>query len=199
MHVKIRWKDYLNKRKELIARSFKDGMQVVKNTMQTGYSIENAFREAVKEVEFLYGKDNEVYIGFSKMTNLLSLNIPIEDAFFQFAEPIQNEDISYFAEILRYAKRTGGNLVQIIQNTAEIIADKIEIKQEINTIISGKKYEQIIMSIIPACIIMYMRVSSLGMMEKLYGNILGIMIMSICLIIYALGVILARKIVRIVV
>lgn len=179
--------------------SFKDGMQVVKNSIQTGYSIENAFKEAVKEIEFLYGKTNETYSYFLKITNLIALNVPIEDVFMQYAKEMDIEEILCFAEILKYAKRTGGNLIQIISNTTDIITEKIEVKQEIRTIISGKQYEQTIMSIVPALIILYMRVSSIGMMDKLYGNVVGVVIMSVCLAVYISGVFLARKIVRIVV
>ena len=37
------------------------------------------------------------------------------------------------------------------------------------------------------------------MMDKLYGNVVGVVIMSVCLAVYISGVFLARKIVRIVV
>ena len=199
IHAKHRLKEYEVKKKENISVSFKDGMQVVKNSIQTGYSVENAFKEAVREIEFLYGKTNETYMYFLKITNLIALNVPVEDAFLQYAKEMSIEDISCFAEILKYAKRTGGNLIQIIGNTTEIITEKIEVKQEIRTIISGKQYEQTIMSLVPVIIILYMRISSLGMMDKLYGNATGIIIMSICLAVYILSVWLAKKIVRIVV
>ena len=198
-HVKSRLIEYEIQRKEKISVSFKDGMQLVKNSIQTGYSIENAFKEAVKEIEFLYGKTNETYSYFLKITNLIALNVPIEDVFMQYAKEMDIEEILCFAEILKYAKRTGGNLIQIISNTTDIITEKIEVKQEIRTIITGKQYEQTIMSIVPALIILYMRVSSIGMMDKLYGNVVGVVIMSVCLAVYISGVFLARKIVRIVV
>ena len=48
----------------------------------------------------------------------------------------------YFAEVFRYAKRSGGDLMAVIKNTAQIIQQKEEVMSEVDTIISGKKMEQ---------------------------------------------------------
>lgn len=52
------------------------------------------------------------------------------------------EDIMYFAEIFRYAKRSGGDLMAVIKNTAQIIQQKEEVMSEVDTIISGKKWNR---------------------------------------------------------
>lgn len=52
------------------------------------------------------------------------LNIPIEQAFYQYAVESGTEEILDFAEILKFAKRSGGNMSHIIDNTANIITEK---------------------------------------------------------------------------
>ena len=47
---------------------------------------------------------------------------------------------------------------------------------------------------VPLGIILYMRFSSIGMMNKLYGNPAGIIIMTLCLIVYGVAILLAGKI-----
>ena len=194
IHCKIRFRGYRQTKNDHLAVAFKDGIQIIKSLLQTGYSIENAVRGSLAEMEMIYGKKNPAYKGFLKISNQLSLNVSIEEAFENFAIESKVEEISFFSEVLRYAKRSGGNLISIISNTTEIIADRIDVKREIRTITAARKYEQGIMNIVPLGIIMYMRVSSIGMMDKLYGNPIGIMIMSICLGIYAAAIILAGKI-----
>ena len=71
----------------------------------------------------------------------LNLNISIEDAFNEFAKECRVEEINNFSEILSYAKRSGGNLIQIIKNTTDSISEKIDVKREISTIISAKQFE----------------------------------------------------------
>ena len=46
---------------------FSDGMQAVSFALNTGYSIENAFAEAVGELELLYGKESSIVREFRMM------------------------------------------------------------------------------------------------------------------------------------
>lgn len=46
--------------------SFKDGIRFVNNSMHAGYSIENSFKEALIQMEQVYGKDDDTYKGFKK-------------------------------------------------------------------------------------------------------------------------------------
>lgn len=194
LHIWLRNKAYIVKCREKQIASFKDGIRFVNNSMHAGYSIENAFKEALIQMEQVYGKDDDTYKGFKKIVGRIMLNIPIEQAFYQYAVESGTEEILDFAEILKFAKRSGGNMSHIIDNTANIITEKISLKQEISTVIAGKKFEQMILSAVPAGIILYMRVSSFGTIEKLYGNMFGIIVMSVCLFIYIISVIIASRI-----
>ena len=53
--------------------------------MHAGYSIENSFKEALIQMEQVYGKDDDTYKGFKKIVGRIMLNIPIEQAFYQYA------------------------------------------------------------------------------------------------------------------
>lgn len=194
LHIWLRNKAYIVKCREKQIASFKDGIRFVNNSMHAGYSIENSFKEALIQMEQVYGKDDDTYKGFKKIVGRIMLNIPIEQAFYQYAVESGTEEILDFAEILKFAKRSGGNMSHIINNTANIITEKISLKQEISTVIAGKKFEQMILSAVPAGIILYMRVSSFGTIEKLYGNLFGIIVMSVCLFIYIVSVIIASRI-----
>lgn len=195
--VRKKIKVYDDRQKEKLAIAFKDGMQSVTAALVAGYSLENAFRESLSELELLHGKKSEIYTGFAKIVNQLSLNINIEDVFAQFAEKSRIEDIKSFSQVLNFAKKSGGNLIEIIKETTDAIGEKTEVRREINTIISAKKLESSIMNLVPAGIILYMRFTSGEMFQKLYGNITGIVIMTVCLAVYAGAKALSDRIVDI--
>ncbi|MEG0107764.1 MAG: type II secretion system protein F, partial [Lachnospiraceae bacterium] len=87
--------------------------------------------------------------------------------------------------------------IAIIHRAVRIICDKIDVKREIETIMSAKKLEFQVMSFIPFGILGYMRLSFPEFMNILYGNILGIVIMTGSLIAYGGAYLLGRKIVEI--
>lgn len=88
-------------------------------------------------------------------------------------------------------------MVSIIQSTVKQISDKIEVRREIETILAAKKYEFKIMAVIPYAIIGYMAVTFPEFMKCLYGNVLGIGVMTICLAGYLGAYYLGLKIITI--
>ena len=107
------------------------------------------------------------------------------------------EDIENFAAVFYTAKRTGGDMTQVIQKVARMLGDKIEVKKEIEATLAAKKSEQMVMSIMPAGIICYLKLTSPGFMDVLYGNIFGICAMTVCMVIYGFSYWLGVKIVDI--
>lgn len=184
----------VRKREELLAKQFKDGIIAVSFSLGVGYSIENAFREATREMVALHGEDSIIVREFMIICNRLSRNENIEEILEDFANKSRVEDIKYFAEVFKYAKRSGGDLIAISRNTARVITEKNEVQNDINTIISGKKMEQNIMNIIPFVIILYLRFTSPEFIMPLYNNLFGVFIMIICLGLYVFSIYIGNKI-----
>ena len=94
-------------------------------------------------------------------------------------------------------KKNGGNINHILRYGAEKISEKIQVKEEIQILISARAYELKLMTIIPAFIILYLSVTSPGYFQVLYFNPIGILIMSICLLIYIFAYYIGKKILNI--
>ena len=186
-----------SKERRQLVTQFKDGMVAVSFALNAGYSIENSFREAVKELMTLYGSQSAIVICFEKMLRRIKNNENIEDVLSEFAIKTQIEDIMYFADVFGYAKRSGGDLISIIKNTASTIRDKIEVDAQIQTAISGKKMESAVMAVMPFGILGYMKLSSPEFIDALYHNVIGVIFMSVCLVIIGCMNVVARKIVNI--
>ena len=106
-------------------------------------------------------------------------------------------DVTNFVDVFITAKRTGGDLMRIISATSKNINDKIEVRREIQTMITSKKFESNIMCLIPLGIILYMWMSSPGYMDCLYNNVFGIIVMSVFLLIYIGAYLLCRRLTKI--
>lgn len=197
IYIKDSALDFSKRSNQELLNQYKDGMLAVSFSLNVGYSIENSFKEAMQELKLLYGEKSEIVVQFKIIINRINVNENIEDILDDYAKKCNIEDILYFAEVFRYAKRSGGDLIAIIRNTANTINEKIEAKNEIDTVISGKKFEQKIMSMVPFGIILYLKVSSPEFIKGLYGNVLGIIIMSVCLILYVVSNRLAKRIINI--
>lgn len=196
-YLKRKKKELLKEQKRILNIQFKDGIMALSAALQAGYSIENGFKEALGDLQMLYGKDACIVKEFSAIVYKTSINLTAEQILDNLAERSGVEDVKNFSEVFRAAKRSGGRLPEIIKSTAEIISEKIEIKREIETVITGKSYEQKIMSKFPFFIILYIDITSPGFFKILYGNTAGVIIMTLCLGVYMFSCGIAEKIVDI--
>lgn len=185
------------KKKWELTLQFKDGILSLSNALIAGYSIENAFEEAVQDLRLLYGEDAQIIKEFQLINQQVKLNRNIEELLLDFGTRTGVEDIINFAEIVATAKRTGGDLVKIIRTTSRNVNDKIEVQREIETLVAAKKLEANIMSIVPVGIIVYLNTSMPGFLTPLYTTGMGRVVMSIAFLFYLLALLLLNKIVDI--
>lgn len=184
----------LKARRERLLQEFKEGMQAVSTALLAGYSMEHAWSEAEKELCELYGEDSLMYRELHLMNTAIRVNQPLEQVLSEFALRSGCEEIESFAEVFSFAKRSGGNFADIIRTTVCKIAGKIEVEQEIATALAGKKMEGRIMSAMPLLILTYLNLTAGDFLDTLYGNILGITVMSLALGVYAISIKLSEHI-----
>lgn len=184
----------IRERKNTLEQQFLDALRAVSTALLAGLSTENAWKEAQKEIGLLHGCQSYMYLEMDEMNRCVQMNIPLEQKLEEFAQRSKVESIVSFAEIFSFAKRSSGNFVQIIESTTARITQKYETGREIEVMIAAKKMEQKVMNVIPAGILLYLKISSMEFIDVLYGNILGICFMTGCLGVYCAAIALSDKI-----
>jgi len=197
MFIRKKRKQCTKERQWQLNLEFRDGITSLLAALNTGYSIEHAFEEARKDLKLIYEDNSLIMREFSYLVHQINMNITVERALNDFGERTGVEDIINFSEVFATAKRTGGDIIKVIQTTCNTIGDKIEIKREIKTLITAKKFEADIMKLIPFGILLYLMLSSPGFLNPLYHNILGVIIMTVLLGVYLGAYLLTEKIMAI--
>ena len=196
-HFKMMAEEVARKKDQEFLLQFKEAIQAMASALNTGYSVENALLEAQKELRLLYPEDARISREFLVMARQLRLHVPMEQILEEFAGRSGQEDVENFVAVFAAARKSGGDMISIIRNTANQIGDKIDVKREIDTVLAAKKYEFRVMAAIPYAIICYMSLSFPEFMDSLYGNIMGIGVMSACLTMYLGAYYLGARIIRI--
>nr|MBQ8253093.1 type II secretion system F family protein [Lachnospiraceae bacterium] len=184
-------------RRERLAQEFKQFILAFSASLKAGYSVENAFAEASGDLYLICGEGADMVVECRHICHQLQNNRVLEELMADFAERSGHGDIRDFAAIFSIAKRSGGNMNTIVQNTAAMIGEKIEVKREIALMLAARRAEQKVMNVVPIGIIGYMRWSSPGYFDGLYKTPFGILVMSICLFLYLCSYIFSRKIMNI--
>ena len=192
-----RRKPLQKKRVEKLTTEFRESITILSSYLAAGYSLENAMRECEGELRLLYGPKSMMVRELELMNHKVRMNVPAEQAWEEFAERSDVEDIRNFAQVIKVAKRSGGELNSMIARTADTIGDKIRIKEDIKTITSAKRLEQTIMNLVPIFIVIYIDVTSPGFFDPLYTGVVGRVIMTACLFVYLLAIYLSGRILSI--
>ena len=192
------WHDDISRKKEQeLRQQFRDSIQVMASALKAGYSVENAIREAGKDISPVYSEETRIRKEFERMERQMDMNMSAEEVLKGFAERTGQEDIENFVNVFAAAKKSGGDSIAVIRDAVKIISSKIDTEKEIQTMIASKKLEFDIMCAVPFAIILYMKLTFGEFLNVLYGNMAGAAIMSLCIFVYMGAYVYGRKIIRI--
>jgi tight adherence protein B len=194
-YPRLRTEYIIKKRKNELNLQFREALYSVSSSLSAGKSIEASFRDALRELSLQY-PDAETYIlkELELINKRISMNETIEAALADFAARSHLEDIINFTDVFSICKRTGGNLVQVMKNTAEIISEKIDVKQEINILLTEKKLEHKVLNLMPVLIVLLLSTSSEEFMAPVFTEPLGRVAMTVSLILFMVAFLISGKI-----
>lgn len=126
-------------KKKILNYQFKDALNGLSVAVQAGYSAENAVSACTRDLERLYPEDSDIVREFRYIESQQKVSVPVEELFLNFGERCRIEDIENFAAVFSTAKRSGGDMDKIIQTSARMLGDKIDVKKEIEATLAAKK------------------------------------------------------------
>lgn len=142
-------RDLCRKKEKEFRVQFSNAIQAMGAALKAGYSVENAIREAEKDLAPMYEENVRIRKEFRKMVHQLDMKMPAVSVMEQFSERMKQEDTEDFVTVFSSAKMSGGDSISIIRNAVKIISGKIDTEQEIQTMFASKKLEFEIMCAVP--------------------------------------------------
>lgn len=177
-------KEVTVKRKAKEQEQFVEYLGFLKEALLVGYSLEQAVGEAKKGM-LTAGREEDSFLqSVTRMERKMQLGTSVETAFSEWAETALCEDIGEFTEVLFIAKRTGGAVQQVIDNTERVIREKQETTRYIRSVLHSREYEAKIMKGMPFAMLLYLQVFMPEYLKPLYHNAVGIGVMCIVLLVY---------------
>lgn len=185
------------KQLQRVRHEFQELIQLLSGALRTGHSAENAMSEAAKQLQMMEG-DSCYMVGILNiMLARISIGEPSEQVWMEFANQCGLEEIKEFAKAFALAKRSGASMPFILQKITNQLVLKVQTKSQIETMLAGKKFEQKIMNLMPAGILLYMSITSPELLRVMYETTSGRVIMTVCFSIYIAAYLLSDRITQI--
>lgn len=190
----IRTREIIVNRRRKLTMQFKDMLYSLSSAVGSGSSVERAMTLVLEDMERQYASpDTYIVRELMLIVSKLSINQNIEDLFRDLADRSGIEDIRSFANIFEISKRTGGNMIQIIRQTSDIITQKIETRNEIETLLAEKKMEQKVMAIMPIALMFLLTQTTGDFMAPLFAGLTGRLVCTVALALVIVGFLWGKK------
>lgn len=160
LFVPMRVKSIIDKRKNELNHQFRDMLDALTTSLGAGKNVNDSFFGVYEDLKIQYEEDAYILKELEVIISGIHNNVAIEDVLEDFGNRSDNEDIRSFANVFKISYRKGGNIKDIIRNTHSILSDKMEISEDIETLVTSNKLEQNIMILMPIALICVIKMMS---------------------------------------
>lgn len=171
---------------------FFDMLEAMSVSMRAGNPVLKALQSARGDIELIYSENSDIIVELDIILSRFRNAMPLSQAFGDFARRSGLEDVSSFASVYATIEGKSSRADEIVRETQQIIADKMEIEMEIDTLMTAAKSEVNIMLLMPVVILGVIAYAGAGFMDAIYEGV-GRLIATGGLIVFVISYIMARK------
>lgn len=180
-----RWK---KKRLEKLEEQLPEVLRAIAGAMRAGKSLPLAIETVSKS--FSEPSKSE----FSLMALQMKLGALPEEAIREGGERTGAEDLLMFSSAVESARRSGGNLSEIIEKLAETVSKRLYIRLRVRTLSAQGRAQGYILGSIPFIMLLILYFLDKSMLITAFTHPLGIALMMLAGIFEAVGIVLMKKI-----
>ena len=145
----IRTQQIIDKKRSALNGQFRDMLEALNTSLGAGKNVMDSFIAVYDDLKVQYDEGAYILQELEVILSGMSNNVDIEDLLLDFGVRSGLDDIYSFANVFQICYRKGGNIKDTIRNTHDILSDKMEITEDIETIVTANKTEQNIMIVMP--------------------------------------------------
>ena len=186
-------KSAIEKRTVKLRIQFFDLLEAMSVAMRAGSTLLKSLQSAREDLILIYPQDSDIIVELDIIIGKFNNAVPMSTAFFDLAERSGLEDIASFASIYATIEGKSGRADEIVRETQQIIADKMEIEMEIETLLTAAKSEVNIMLFMPLLILGVIGYAGAGFMDAIYTTSAGRAVSTGGLIVFIISYVMARK------
>jgi tight adherence protein B len=186
---------YLNIAKARRRRAFTDqlpdALTLLVGALRAGYGLTQALQVLVNQLPAPASKE------FSRMVNVVSLGMPMQQALNDLAERIQTDDVGLTVTAITVQYQIGGNLAETLDTIAETIRSRIRIQRQIQALTAEERLTGYILAALPTVLGFVLFTMNPDYMSGLFAPGLPRLMCVAALILQFIGYLIIRRIIAI--
>jgi tight adherence protein B len=174
-----------------ISQALPDALDLMARSMQAGHAFASALQVAAKDCppplsHELRAVFEEINFGISTAQALQAL-----------AMRVASDDVRYFVVAVIIQSETGGNLAEILKNTAHLIRERQKIAGIVRVLSAEGRISAVILSLLPFALAALMGLLNPGFISRLWTDPMGLQLVYISLTLMAFGILWMWRLIQI--
>jgi Flp pilus assembly protein TadB len=166
-------------------------LQLVASSLRSGFSLAQALDGVVREgVEPIAGEVN-------RALSEARLGMALEDALDGISERMASTDWSWVVMAIRVQREVGGNLAEILLNTAGVMRERARLRRQVKALSAEGRLSAYVLIALPLLMAMYMFAVRRSYIRPLYTTGPGIAMLVFAIFLVLMGALWMRKVVTV--
>ena len=183
------WK--ARKRQELIASKLLDFTMALTNSMKAGMALPQALEAVTKRLS------GPIQEEFQQILREYRLGLELTEAFERLGTRVVCEDVKLLVTTIKLPTRTGGSLVEVLEEMVVTIRQRTEFQEKVKTLTAQGRFEALAISLSPIIAFGVLWFIDRELMEPLLTTGIGWCALGIIAALIAVGFFIINKIVTI--
>ena len=179
------------KRRAAFADQLDDTLSLVASGLRAGHSLPRAMDAVSHEAESPTAEE------FARILNQNRLGRDLGEALQLSAERMRSDDLAWVAQAVAIHREVGGNLSEVLDHVGETIRERNQIRRQVATLSAEGRMSANVLIALPVLIAVVLAVMSPGYLLGFLTTPLGWLMIAASLVLFAVGVIWLRAVVKI--
>lgn len=176
--------DLMSKRR---SRAFEeqlpDVLTLIAGSLRAGWGIQQAIDLVVEDAaEPARGE-------FARVQSETRLGMPLEDSLERMADRLSSEDFRWTVAAITIQREVGGNLAEVLDIVSATIRDRADLRREVRALTAEGRLSSVVLTVLPFIMLGALSLLNPGYMSRLYGSVLGLLVLGIGLALLVIGVV----------
>lgn len=163
-------------------------------SLKAGQSLPHALQRCAVELRRLHPRGGGLIRELELAAREVQLGAPVDDALRTLRARVPLEEVAALVDALVTTRRLGANIVEVMGNVAQMVADRLAVEREIQVLTAQKRTEAAILAVIPLGIYLIVRITNPAYLAVFHATLWGQVALGLILLFVTGGYWMAQRI-----
>jgi tight adherence protein B len=177
----------IRKRKVLVDKQVIEALNIIKNSVRAGQSLQNSILTAKNELKCPIKNE------FEKISDKLAFGVNFDVILEEASKTAISKEFKLMIDVIRISKDSGASLSDILDRISESAVQRIDVKSKITALTAQGRMSGNVVSVIPFIVIFMMYIIEPEMMKCLFVTFTGNILLLVVVVMVVTGSFVIRK------